>query len=263
MGFTKVVTHDTSFPADEVIAVAMLKLAGFEFELIRTRKPDILAEAITDKNTLILDVGGDYNPEMLNFDHHQDRELQSAAGLIYEHYKNVLCPTDSQPYFERFISSIDAIDTNRDNIFGLLDTLPKGFRNTSSIIGGFNRDMTNHVEQNKQFHIAVNFAIAIVQNEIYSAIKKAKSEADYDKRTILPNNVAVFDEFSTVWKSKEEHIFAVLPHANGWQIQTRDTTIAIVPENISQYDGFIFRHLSGFMAVIKDKEVAVDFAGTL
>ena len=89
MSFTKVVTHDTSFHADEVIAVAMLKLAGFEFELTRTRKPEILAEAITDKNTLILDVGSDYNPEMLNFDHHQDRELQSAAGLIYRHYKNL------------------------------------------------------------------------------------------------------------------------------------------------------------------------------
>ena len=263
MSFTKVVTHDTSFHADEVIAVAMLKLAGFEFELIRTRKPEILAEAITDKNTLILDVGGNYNPEMLNFDHHQDRELQSAAGLIYGHYKNLLCPADAQPYFERFISSIDAMDTNRDNIFGLWDTLPKGFRNTSGIIGGFNRDMTNPAEQNKQFQIAVDFAIAIVQNEIYSAIKKAKSEADYDTRTILPNNVAVFNEFSTVWKSKEDHLFAVLPHANGWQIQSRDTSIAVVPESISAYDGFVFRHLSGFMAVVKDKNVAVDFAGTI
>ena len=263
MKFTRIITHDTTFHADEVIAVAMLKFAGFEFEIIRTRKPEILEQALTDTNIMVLDVGGDYNPEMLNFDHHQDRNLLSAAGLIYQQYKDLLCPPDAQTYFEEFISSIDLIDTNRDNILGLWATLPSGFRNTSNIIGGFNREVTDSAGQDLQFKTAVDFAVIIIENEVYRAIKKAKSEAEYHSRLILPNNVAVFDEFSTVWKSKEDHIFVVLPHANGWQIQTRDTTIAVVPESIAQCEGFVFRHISGFMAVVKDKNVAVDFAGKL
>jgi len=263
MPHLKVITHDTSFHADEVIAVALLRYAGYDIDLIRTRNPTILATATADPEVAVLDVGGIYDPAMLNFDHHQDMELKSAAGLVYEHFKSQICPLDAQPYFERFISSIDVMDTNRDNIFEVWKTLPKGFRNTSGIIGGFNRDVTNATEQFGQFGIALDFATVIIDNEIYSAKKKAKSEADYASRVILSNNVAVFDEYSTVWKDKKEHTFVVLPHANGWQIQTIDTTVAKVPESVTECEGFIFRHGSGFMATIKNKEVAVAFAETL
>jgi uncharacterized UPF0160 family protein len=263
MSFSKVITHNTTFHADEVFAVALLRHAGYHFELIRTRDPKILENAITDKNTLILDVGGSYDPDMLNFDHHQDRNLMSAAGLIYEHFKNEICPGDTQVYFGRFIAAIDAMDTNRDNIYDLWATLPKGFRNTSGIIGGFNREVTDAVQQDEQFEKAAAFAYEIIQNEIHMAIKKAKSESDYKDRIILSNNVAVFDQYSTVWKDKKEHSFAVLPHANGWQIQSIDTNITIVPERIADVNGFIFRHSSGFMAVVKGKAEIISFAETL
>ena len=263
MSFSKVITHDTAFHADDVIAVALLRQAGYEFELIRTRDPEVLAAALPDKNTLVLDVGGAYDPSMLNFDHHQDRELLSAAGLVYDHFKDEICPADAQLYFGRFIAAIDAMDTNRDNIFELWSTLPKGFKNTSGILGGFNREITDPVMQYEQFEKAVIFALEMINNEIYSSVKKAKSEAEYQHRTVLANNVAVFDQFSTVWKEKKEHVFAVLPHANGWQIQTVDTNVAVVPQTVADLEGFVFRHISGFMAVLKDKDVAVDFAKTL
>lgn len=261
--FSKVITHDTSFHADDVIAVALLRHAGYDFELIRTRNPQVLADAVADPNTLILDVGGSYDPEKLNFDHHQDMELSSAAGLVYEHFKDEICPAEAQVFFGRFIASIDAMDTNRDNIFDLWATLPKGFRNTSGLIGGFNREVTDAALQYSQFEKAAAFALEIIGNEIYKSVKKAKSEAEYNDRLILDNNVAVFDQFSTVWKEKKEHTFAILPHANGWQIQTMDTNIAKIPESIAELDGFVFRHASGFMAVVKDKSVVMDFAQTL
>lgn len=263
MSFSTVITHDTAFHADEVIAVALLRQAGYQFEITRTRNPTVLAEAVADKNILVLDVGGVYDPEMLNFDHHQNKELLSAAGLVYEHFKNEICPADAQAYFGRFISSIDVMDTNRDNIFELWSTLPKGFKNTSGILGGFNRDMTDAAMQYKQFLKATEVAQEIINNEIYSSVKKAKSESDYQFRTILDNNVAVFDQFSTVWKDKKEHTFAILPHANGWQIQTIDTNVAVVPESIATLEGFVFRHISGFMAVIKDKDALINFAKSM
>jgi len=261
--FSKVITHDTAFHADDVIAVALLRCAKYEFELIRTRNSQILSEAVADDNTLVLDVGGVYDPESLNFDHHQDMNLRSAAGLVYDHFKDEIVPEEAQVYVSRFISSIDAMDTNRDNIFALWDTMPRGFRNTSGIIGGFNRDVTDAALQDSQFLKAVDFSVEILQNEIYKAIKKAKSEAEYVNRHILENNVAVFDLFSTVWKEKKEHTFAVLPHANGWQLQSIDTTLAKIPENVADLDGFVFRHASGFMAVVKNKEVLINFAKTL
>jgi uncharacterized UPF0160 family protein len=263
MTFSSVITHDTTFHADDIIAVALLRHAGYSFELTRTRDAKRLAEATADKETLVLDVGGVYDPAMLNFDHHQDRDLMSAAGLIYQHFKDEICPADAQPYFERFVASIDAMDTNRDNIYDLWATLPKGFRNTSGILGGFNREVTDAALQDSQFNKAVEVAMQIISNEIHMAAKKARSEADYKNRFILDNNVALFEQYSTVWKDKKEHVFAVLPHASGWQIQTIDTNVATIPESITDLKGFIFRHSSGFMAVVKDKDVLVDFAGTL
>jgi len=263
MNFSKVITHDTSFHADEVIAVALLRFCAYKFELIRTRDNIVLAEAVSNPEILVLDVGGQYDPALLNFDHHQDMELKSAAGLIYEHFKNEILPEHEQPFLDNFFAAIDAIDTNRNNVFAVWSTLPKGFRNASSIIGGFNRDVRNAAEQDAQFEKAAAFAQTIIENEVYSAKRKAKSEAEYATRFILPNNVAVFEEFSTVWKDKKEHQFVILPHANGWQIQTLDTTIAQVPESVSACEGFVFRHGSGFMAVVKDKDVALAFASTL
>lgn len=262
--FTKVITHDTVFHCDDVFAVAMLKYAGFDFSLVRTRNPALLSAAVNDPETLILDVGGQYNPSIYNFDHHQDAALPSAAGMIWQHFKNKICiDVDAQPFFEQFIASIDAIDTNRDNIYAKWNLLPQGFRNTSNIISGFNRDATNASQQDAQFNIAVDFARTIIDNEIYSAYEKSRNEKEYDSRVILKNNVAIFDKFSMIWKAKGDHQFAVMPHATGWQIISADTSVAVVPESVNQCEGFIFRHVSGFMATVADKAVAIEFADTL
>lgn len=263
MKYLKVVTHDTTFHADEVMAVAMLRYIGYDTDIVRTRNPALLEAALADPSVAVLDVGGVFNPIMFNFDHHQDMSLQSSAGLIFEHFKNQICPAEIQPYFAAFVSSIDAMDTNRDNIFSTWNLLPSGFRNTSGIIGGFNREVTDAAEQLDQFTKAVDFACIIIENEIHAAKKKARSEAEYARRTVLPNNAAVFDAYSTVWKSKKEHLYVVMPHANGWQLQTLDTSIAVIPESVGQEEGFVFRHGSGFMAVIKEKHIAVAFAATL
>jgi uncharacterized UPF0160 family protein len=268
MKITKIVTHDTTFHADEVFGVAIIQLLlpygyGTGSTVIRTRDKAILAEAIDDPETLVMDVGGVYMPEMLNFDHHQDMNLPSSAGMIWEYFKRFSPYPEEYPYLDSFIAAIDAVDTNRDNIYALLHTLPEGFRNVSSIISGFNRDPNNTKVQNIAFSHAVEFAKSIFKNEMYGAKEWARSEREYAERTILPNNVAVFDTFSTIWKKKGEHQFAVLPHANGWQIQSRDTSVAVVPTTVLACEGFIFRHISGFMATVKDKEVAVNFAMSL
>ncbi|MCP1384854.1 MYG1 family protein [Runella salmonicolor] len=260
---SRIITHDTTFHADEVFAVALLKICGFhEVPVIRTRRKEILEDALLDPTAFVIDVGGSYNPGMLNFDHHQDTSLPSAAGLIWK-MMNYCFHDDLIPHFDAFFAAIDAVDTNRDNIYELLHTLPEGFRNASSIISGFNRDVTDPQEQKEQFNDAVNVAMMILQNEHHSAIEHVRSEKEYADREILPNGVAVFKTFNTIWKKKDDHTFAVMPHANGWQIQSRDTALAVVPENVSECEGFIFRHGSGFMATVKDFEVAVEFARSI
>lgn len=83
-----VVTHDGVFHADDVLAVATLKLALPEVRVIRTRDPEIMKTA-----DILVDIGGVYDPDNNRFDHHQsDRPIRengipySSFGLVWKKY---------------------------------------------------------------------------------------------------------------------------------------------------------------------------------
>ncbi|MGH2895464.1 MAG: MYG1 family protein, partial [Solirubrobacteraceae bacterium] len=57
-----IATHDGSFHADEVFAIAALGLLGEPFEVVRTRDRDVLARA-----DVRVDVGFRYDPSSGDF----------------------------------------------------------------------------------------------------------------------------------------------------------------------------------------------------
>lgn len=112
----KVVTHNGSFHADDVFAVATLQIHfGVEnVEVVRTRD-----EAIIASGDIVLDVGGVYDAEKLRFDHHQNgapvRENgipYAAFGLIWKHYgEQVAGSVEAAADIERrYVLPIDAND---------------------------------------------------------------------------------------------------------------------------------------------------------
>ena len=79
----QVVTHSGIFHADEVFACALLCIAyGREnVGIIRSRDNNVLSTAVSDFNTWVIDVGGEYSPEYLNFDHHmRDFNVLNSFG---------------------------------------------------------------------------------------------------------------------------------------------------------------------------------------
>jgi hypothetical protein len=85
-------THDGEFHCDEVLAVSLLRLLPFfqKAKMIRTRDPEILNQC-----TVVVDVGGEYDPKRLRFDHHQrgceERKYGyatklSSAGMVWRHF---------------------------------------------------------------------------------------------------------------------------------------------------------------------------------
>ncbi|KAI8613900.1 metal-dependent protein hydrolase [Chytriomyces sp. MP71] len=88
-----IITHSGTFHADEALAVFMLQsLSQFQdANVTRTRD-----EAVIATGSVVVDVGGVYDPATLRFDHHQrgftetfdskhDIKL-SSAGLVYKHF---------------------------------------------------------------------------------------------------------------------------------------------------------------------------------
>ena len=276
-GIKWILTHDGVFHADEVIAVALLRVQGWNCEVVRTRDKEVLSQAFLDPEALVLDQGGEYNIDMLNLDHHQDASLPSAAGLVWRHFNAYILSDLAKSYFDEFISGIDKWDTNRD---GWHTGWPKEFRNLSHIIAGFNRDPFNSVIQDMQFEKAVKFAIVVVENEKNSALLKARAEVDYAAHVVI-NGVAIFSQFSPIWREsqfspiwresqfspiwreKGEYEFAVMPHPSGWQVVAANIVNKVIPETAKDFEGFIFRHNTGFMATFDTLENVTKFIETI
>lgn len=64
-----VFTHSGRFHLDEVFSYSLLTFL-YSTKLIRTRDIEVLQEEVKNKNSILIDVGGSYNPSLQNFDHH-------------------------------------------------------------------------------------------------------------------------------------------------------------------------------------------------
>lgn len=126
-----IATHDSTFHCDDCLAVALLiQLPQFKDCIVcRTRDQETL-----NKATIAVDVGGEYNPEKLRFDHHQKSfneffdqtwktaTKMSSAGMVWKHFgkdiiKEITGMTDEvnltwawKRLYETLFESIDAID---------------------------------------------------------------------------------------------------------------------------------------------------------
>lgn len=90
-----IVTHDGKFHPDEIFASVLLMwwkcLEKPKFK--RTRNEQALARYKSNENTFVIDVGGEYNPDKLNFDHHQasftdlgeNGDRLSSCGLLWKY----------------------------------------------------------------------------------------------------------------------------------------------------------------------------------
>ncbi len=101
-----IITHEGTFHADEVFATAILKdlfpdsmelKAGGKVDFVkylRTRDPKTVSQSLQSDSVMVIDTGGEDNPEKFNYDHHQvqgagQREngvKYATAGLIWEQY---------------------------------------------------------------------------------------------------------------------------------------------------------------------------------
>ena len=281
-----IITHNGVFHADEVFAVAALikwnevskwnvntlpqetlklllprwKEQGF-WEVIRTRDNAIIAEA--QSSSYVIDCGGIYNG--INcFDHHQDISLPASNIMVFNHLlEQGKISSELHQAMLPLMVGISNFDTNKDNTNILWSNYNADhkFRNLSNVVSGFNRNPTDEDMQNSQFEKAVEFALTVLDNEEYSAIERINAEATYSSRTVLENNVAVFNEFCPIWKTKEEHMFAILPNPQGWSLNTANSNTNPLP-NIEHKD-LIFAHGGKFIAVFKTKEAAIEIAQTL
>jgi uncharacterized UPF0160 family protein len=221
-----IVTHNGNFHADDVFSVAALKHIFSSFTLIRTRDKEIIAKA-----DIVIDVGGEYNPETGRFDHHQrggagERENgipYSSFGLIWQKYGLEICQANqdvSNAIDASLVSKIDAIDC------GHVEGIYEGI-SLSQTISMFNPTWQEDSHFDICFDEAVDFASRVLKRFIASSkgginakkiVAKAIDNAQ-DPRVIVLEKYTPWKK--TVHALSEQALYMIYPsHSGQWIIQT-------------------------------------------
>ncbi len=227
-----IATHNGSFHADEVFAIAAMKLLPEPVEVLRTRDREVLAEA-----DMRIDVGFRYDPSNGDFDHHQ-REFDLARengigyasfGLIWREFGARICGDAevAEAVEQTLVQPVDANDTGQQ----IAKSLFEGVRpmNVNAVIGGFNSRWDEELsdeQERERFDAALDLAGGILEREIASAtsglkavrlVREAIASADDPRVIELSQNVP--------WKQvvvteSPEALFVIYPKRQGFGLET-------------------------------------------
>ncbi len=225
-----IATHNGNFHADDVFSIAALKNIFPSIKLIRTRNLELIAKA-----HIVIDVGGEYDPDAGRFDHHQrggagERENgipYSSFGLIWQKYGVKICQGNQEvanSVDAGLVSTIDAIDC------GYAEGVTKGITqgiSLSQTISMFNPTWQEESHFDTCFDEAVEFASRVLTRFIASAnggisakdiVAKAIENAK-DPRVIVLEQYTPWKK--TVHALSEVALYMVYPSNSGqWRIQT-------------------------------------------
>lgn len=225
---SKMVVHPGVFHADEVCAVAWLRIVGVSTPVER-RVPS--ADEMADPNVMVVDVGGQHEPKLLNFDHHQrggagarwDSEVPYAGfGLVYDQFQPK-DPAVAQRVHDRVVLPVDAADCAWGTQEGTRPTL-----SFSACVSGFNPGAgAATIDRDLAFEAAVIFARRVLENELLSAEEfVAAKQAVLDAHTADAGRVLVLEKF-VPWgehvfthPEQERLLYVVFPsERGGWMVQ--------------------------------------------
>jgi uncharacterized UPF0160 family protein len=221
-----IATHNGNFHADDVFSIAALKNIFPSFKLIRTRDLELIGKA-----DIVIDVGGEYDPQAGRFDHHQrggagERENgipYSSFGLVWKKYGVQICGGDqdvANSVDAGLVSTIDAIDC------GYVKGVSEGI-SLSQTISMFNPTWQEDSHFDSCFDEAVDFAARILTRFIASSnggisakviVAKAIENAE-DPRVIVLEKYTPWKR--TVHALSEQALYMIYPSETGqWRIQT-------------------------------------------
>lgn len=256
----QIATHDGSFHADEVFAVAALGLLPEPVEVVRTRDPDLLAAA-----DLRVDVGFRHEPAKGDFDHHQRgfgkiRENgigYASFGLVWREYGAQVCGGDQEvaDAVERsLVQAVDANDTGQQITQELIEGVHP--MTVNAVIGGFNARWDEDLsaeEERERFDAAVNTARGILGREIGFAaagsravhiVQDAIAAAEDPRIVLLPDNIPWKQVVAT---EAPEALFVIYPKRQGFGLET-------VPAELGTFENR--RDLPASWAGLEDADLA-------
>jgi len=100
----KIVSHLKPRHLDDYLSIMLLKSKYPTADVEYVHPQRVPQEYYADKEVYLIDVGGEYNAELKNFDHHQDKNIQCSFCLVLLH------EFDAQFLNLKTVQAIDVID---------------------------------------------------------------------------------------------------------------------------------------------------------
>jgi len=102
-----VVSHPAPRHLDDTLALHLLgSLYNAQYKFVHPQGDEV-KEYIEDPTAIVVDIGGEYDPQKLNFDHHQDLNLPSSVVLTLKHFKPSLLEDETVKEFVEIADKID------------------------------------------------------------------------------------------------------------------------------------------------------------
>ena len=271
-------THDGTFHADEVTACALLELCSLidHDKIIRTRDMQKLKCC-----EYVCDVGGMYDPETKQFDHHQVdyRGPLSSAGMILEYLKQKEHITQKEFDFlnSSLVRGVDAHDNGKD-------PQVSGFCSFSQVISNFTPIFydVDPKQQDTAFLDAETFTVGHLKRLLsrfhynYSCREAVESAmAEFRDCLIFDEPLPWMDLFFELDGDRHPAKFVIMPSGKYWKLRgippSSDEKMKVrqpQPDNwagllekelkaITGIDGAIFCHKGRFISVWHTKEDAL------
>jgi len=262
----QLVTHNGTFHADEVTAVALLQLYGIvkknQFEIVRTRDIERIHQA-----DIVIDVGGVHNVETRRFDHHQIKDGEiSSAGLVWQWIKQKTGQVN--PEIDCFVNAIDRHDCG-------IEKMPDF--SFAHIIAAYNdADLFNDQKQQSAFNDAVNIALKFILHlkKKQTQLKQAATIIESSKiKEIGTHKVLILAEYASGWTelvhgeskySQVTHVIWFVKEKNQWCIQIpsdKENSFVMGHPKLQDDNNARFIHQNGFFGVYASKEAIFEMLG--
>lgn len=293
----RVVTHDGTFHADDVLAGAILSLYfkknNIPFNITRTRQ-----EAVIKKADYVFDVGGIYDEQKNYFDHHQkegagERQngiMYAACGLVWKKFGLAIC--DGNEYIAKEIDRliIQPVDAGDNGIDTSIPKFPD--------IGTFNYnvfiDFWRPISLDacpRLYNLGYRRAVCFMESFLKKTLARYKLQEDVNKYMSLVYNQSQDKKLVVVDKPFGRHavtvgaiflpevLYVVYPNGTSceWNIVCARKTMSsaenrkslpkewwgLSRQELAEKTGisdFLFCHRSGFLASTKTKQSAIELA---
>jgi len=282
----KIVTHNDRFHADDVCAMATLKiLFGDKItEVIRTRDESVIQNA-----DIVFDVGNIYNPDTNRFDHHQTagagkRENgipYASFGLVWKKIGKELC--GSQEVADALDKKIVQVIDAGDNGFSLCSYLLPDIKEYGihNICNSFGSTWKEQDEYDTAFFEVVKMIEQIIRREIKVAQDKFEALPHIQKayQDTQDKRIVILDEYypwQDVLPQYADVLFVISPSKDKtqWRVNTIQENFVSKKDfpkewaglrtqelqNISGVQDALFCHRNLFLAVAQSKEGSIALA---